>query len=83
MVKGALGQRLLQAAQLLVELVDRVTDPEPEIQRDLIVTGAGGVQATGVGADDFGQPRLDIHMNVLERAREGEGPGLDFAADLL
>ena len=33
-------------------------------------------------ADDLLQPRLDIHVDVLERPRKRERARLDFAADL-
>ena len=65
-----------------IERVDRVAHPEAEVDRDLVVARAGGVQPAGGGADDLGEPALDVHMDVLERAREGEGARLDFALDL-
>ena len=73
----------VQFAELCVELVDRVPDPEPEVERDLVVARARRVQASGIRADDLGKTRFDIHMNVLEGARKGEGSGLDFAVNLL
>ena len=73
----------LEVAHLSVEVVDRVAHPEAEIERHLIVARPRGVQTPGFRPDDLGQPRLDIHMNVLERAREREGAALDFAADLV
>ncbi len=62
--------------------VDRVAHPEAEVDRDLVVARAGGVQPPGGGADDVGEPALDVHMDVFERAREGELARLDFALDL-
>ena len=62
--------------------VDRVAHPKPEVERDLIVARAGGVQAPRGGADDLGEPGLDVHMDVFERARERERARLDFALDL-
>ena len=76
-------QGQLQLAKLIVDLVDGVADPEPEIERHLVVAGAGGVQPAAAGPDHIGQPGLDVHMDVLERAREREGAGLDLAADLV
>ena len=58
-----------------------VLDPEAEVDRHLVVARAGGVQAAGVGADQFGQPRLDIHMDVLQLAGEGELAVLDLLQD--
>ena len=80
---GAVGQHGLEGVHLLVELVDRIPDPEAEVDRHLVVARAGGVQATGVWPDDLGQARLDIHMDVLEGARERESAGLDFLLDLV
>ena len=78
-----LGQRPLQVGDLRVERVDRVAHPEPEIERDLVVARARGVQPPGIRADDLGQPRLDVHVDVFERAREREAAALDFAANSL
>ena len=81
-VQRPLGERLLQAAHLPVQIVHGVADPEAEIHRHLIIARAGGVQAPRVGTDDFGQPRLDIHMDVFEGAGEDEGSRLDFPLNL-
>ena len=59
-------------------LVDRVAHPEPEIGRDLVVARARGVQPPGGRPDQLGEPALDIHVDVLERALEGELAGLDL-----
>ena len=70
------------SSDLPKERVDRVAHPEAEIDRDLVVARARGVQAPGRRADDLGEPAFDIHMDVLERALERERPRLDFAFDL-
>jgi hypothetical protein len=50
-------------------------DPEAEIERHLVVARACGVQPPGGRADQFGKPRLDVHVDVFELAREDEsGP---------
>jgi hypothetical protein len=72
MLQRLLGQRLLVVGEQSVDVVDPRPHPEPEIGRDLIVARARGVQPSGRGADQFGQPRLDIHMNVLELPLELE-----------
>ena len=59
------GQRLLGALQLLL-------DPKPEIECDLVVARAGSMQAPGRRADQYRQPRLDVHMDVFELAGEFE-----------
>ena len=40
---------------------------QPQIGRDLIVAAARGVQAAAGVADLVDQPRLDVHVHVLER----------------
>ena len=56
----------------------RVAHPEPEIGRDLVVARARGVQPPGGRPDQLGQPALDVHVDVLERALELELAGLDL-----
>ena len=68
-------------ASSAVERVDRVAHPEPEVGRHLVVARARGVQPAGGRPDQLGEPALDIHVDVLERAREGEGPRLDLDSD--
>ena len=77
------AERPLQAGDLEDERVDRVAHPEAEVDRDLVVARTRGVQAPGGRTDDLGEAALDVHMDVFERAREGEGPRLDFALDLV
>ena len=76
-------QRLLQAGDLPDQLVHGVADPESEIDRDLVVARARRVQPAGHRPDVGGEPRLDVHVDVFERALEGERAVLDFATDRL
>ena len=76
------GERPLQLADLEQDRVDRVAHPEAEVDRDLVVARARGVQPACGRADDLGQATLDIHMDVFERARERKRARLDFAFDL-
>ena len=55
-----------------------VAHPEAEIERHLVVARARGVQAPGGLADQLGQPRLDVHVDVFELARERERPAFDL-----
>ena len=64
-------------------VVDLVPDIEAEIGRHLIVARARRVQLAGDRSDQLGQPALDIQMDVLERAAEVEGAGLDLGRDLV
>ena len=41
------------------------------------------MQLAGDRADQLGEPRLDIQMNVLERAHKVEFAGLDLGRDLV
>ena len=41
------------------------------------------MQLAGDRADQLGEPRLDIEMNVLERAHKVEFAGLDLSRDLV
>src|SRR5579885_3415413 len=83
MAERFLGKRQLQFAQLLIERIAGLADPEAEIERDLIVARARGVEPPGGRPDELGKARLDIHVNVFERAREFGGARLDLAPDLL
>ncbi len=55
--------------------------PETEIDGHLVIARTGGVEAPGGRADQFRQPRLDVHVNVFELAREGEFALFYFLAD--
>ena len=76
-------QRLLRQRPLIgrkrgIDFADGVAHPEPEVGRDLIVARACGVQAPRGRPDEFREPALDIHVDVLERPLEGELAGLDL-----
>ena len=71
-------ERRLQRVKLAVDRVDRVPHIEAEIGRHLVVPRARGVKPPGRLADDLLQPRLHVHVDVLERARKGEFPPCDF-----
>src|SRR3984885_4873730 len=76
------GEGALQLGDLQKDRVDRVAHPEAEIDGDLVVARARGVQPAGYRADDLGKAAFDVHMDVFERARERKCPRLDFAFDL-
>ena len=71
-------ERRLQRSEARVDVVDRVAHEEAKVGRHLVVARARGVEPAGRLADDLLQPRLDIHVNVLERARKGELTGGDL-----
>ncbi len=72
MLQRAAHQRMLERGERGIGLVDDVADIEAEIGRDLVVARARGVQPARGGADQLGQPALDIHVDVFERALEAE-----------
>ena len=59
---------------------DRLTGPQAEVGRDLIVAAAGGVQATG-GRRSAREAALDGHVDVFVGDVVGERPGLDLRED--
>ena len=75
---GAVDQRRLQVAQHRLQPVDRVAHPQPHIERHLVVARARRVQAAAGRADQVGEPRLDVEMDVLELGRELELAALDL-----
>ena len=72
------GQRPHQVIDLLGEGIDGIAHIQPEIGRHLVVARARGMQPARRLADDFGQPRLDIHVDVFQRARKREVAAGDF-----
>ena len=78
MLERLLGERALISGERRVDAVDRVAHPQPEIGRDLIVARARGVQPPGRRPDQLGEPALDVHVDVLERALEREFAGFDL-----
>ena len=81
MLLGTADQGALQRSQPLVDRIDRAPHPEPEIGRHLVVARAGGVQPTGGGADQLGEPMLDMHVDVLERRILGDALRLIFGGN--
>ena len=78
MFQRAADQRMLERRQRRVGLVDGVAHEETEIGRHLVVARPRGVQPSGGRTDQFGQPALDVHMDVFERALEIERALVDF-----
>ncbi len=78
---GLFGQAAHQVLDLGGDAVDGIAHPEAEIGRHLVVAAARGVQPLAGLADTLGQPRLDVHVNVLERLLEGELAALDLRRD--
>ncbi len=72
------GERALIAGERGIDGIDGVAHPQPEIGRYLVVARARGVQPPGGRADQLGEPALHVHVDVLQRALEGELAGLDL-----
>ena len=83
MLLGLREQRPLQRQQALIGALAGGAHPEAEIGRHLVVARAGGVQPPGRRADQLGQPRLDVEMDVFQFALEDELALGDFLFDLL
>ena len=83
MGKRLLGERQLQRAQLLIQRINGIANPEAEIERDLVVARARRVKPPRHRADQLGEARFDIHMNIFERPRKFERTRLDFAGDFV
>ena len=72
------GERALIGASAASSASIGVAHPEPEIGRNLIVARARRMQPACRLADQLGQAAFHVHMDVFERALEGELAGLDF-----
>ena len=80
---GSVDQRPLQLAHCPIEPLDGATHPKPQIGCDLVVARPRGVQASRYRPDQFGQARLDVHVDILALGAVGESSSLDLRSDLL
>lgn len=61
--------------------MDGPPEPEPDVERNLVIAAARSVEFSSRGADFLNQPLLDRHMNILRREAavaphsEGKFPG--------
>ncbi len=78
MFERLLGERALISGERGIDAVDCIAHEQPEVGRDLIVARARRVQPAGGRTDQFAEPALDIHMNVLQRAFELEFARFDL-----
>ena len=81
--RRARGERPHHVGDLRAKAVDRLAHPQAEIGRHLVVAAAPGVQALAGLADPLGQPRLDVHVDVLQRLGERKHAGRDLVRDRL
>ena len=58
-------------------------DPQPQIERDLVVAAPAGVQLGAGRAGDLGDPALDRGVDVLVRGGELERALVQLGSDLI
>ena len=75
---GQIEQGTLQVCEQGDDLVGGVAQPEADVGGDLVVAGAGGVQALAGIAHQFGEALLDVEVYVLEVERPFEAAGGDL-----
>ena len=80
--RGQFDQGALRGPEQGAERVAFVAEVEAEIQGDLVIAAAGGVQLRAGVADPLGQLGLEVHVDVFEFGLEREFPRLDLRADL-
>ena len=73
-----LRQRALIGGKRLVNGIDAVSDPQPKIGCDLVVSRAPGMKPSRDWADKLSQPVLHVHIDVFERPLELELALLDL-----
>ena len=81
MVFGLPDEYGLQLGEAPVEPVEGVAHPKPQIGGHLVVARARRMQAPRRVADQLGEPRLDVHVDVLEGAIECKRPALNLLED--
>jgi len=62
------------------DLTDLIPEPEPQVERHLVVTRTPGMKLRA-GWHTASQLRLDVHMNIFQLGLPLELTGLDFLAD--
>ncbi len=67
MLLGAGQQRLLQRVDPVEGNIDRAAHEKFEIGRHLVVARPRGVELASDRPDQFGQPLLDMHVDILKR----------------
>ncbi len=76
-------ERVLERGEAVVDRLHLMAAIEADVEGDLVVAAAGGVQLRPGGTDLLGEGPLDVHVDVLEARLEAELARLDLAADLL
>ena len=80
-LRAELHEGFLELPQLALQRGDLVAQPEPHVERDLVVARAGGVELRASG-HALGEFRLDVHVDIFERGPPLEFPSGDLGGDL-
>ena len=72
---------LLNAAQAGQSFVDDFPSIETDVEGNLVVAGAAGVESSAGGADKLGQPPFNVHMQVFEGGVPRKIAGFNFGLD--
>src|SRR5690606_8514710 len=83
MLLGTDEQHLAEGREALDDLVRLATTPQPQVGGHLIVARACSVQLSPDLSYDFGQTRLDVHVDVLFLRIPHESAALDLLGYLL
>ena len=67
--RAQLQERRDQPLQRLGDAQAFVLDPQPQVDRDLVVARAGGVKPPGGFADQLAEAMLDGHVDVLDPSK--------------
>src|SRR3990172_11348371 len=80
---GNIEQRQLQAFYFSNNGVDLITQIQPYIGSDLVVTRTASVQFFSGIPDALGKTRLDIHVDILKLHRPDKPAALDVFLNVL
>jgi hypothetical protein len=83
MFLGEIDKGVYQHLQVEGQKVKLLSGIKPDIGRNLIIARSGGMKLLSRRADEFGQPVLDIGMDVLELRFPIEGAGAHLLGDLI
>lgn len=78
---AAAEKRSLQIDKQLVDSIDGVPHPQPQIGRDLIVPGSAGVEFATDIAQGFDERVLDVHVDIFEFDAERELASIEAGFD--
>ena len=80
---SAPGKHRCKAAGKTNPFAQAVRNIQTEIEADLVIAAAPGMQLLAHIAHDLGEPALDVHVHVFQLPLPGEGTGFDLRAHLV